>query len=116
MPSCSSSYLPAQFRGDVNKQAVRHISVSVLQALPATRLKGQQPFCLAVHLEVMLILILTTPGRVAVFHFAATYHNFIASPGEKINKSKTKSEIWADLEPESVRPCHPYFNAVDAKH
>lgn len=116
-PSRSSSYLPARFRGEANKQAVCHISVSALQALPATRLKGQQPFCSAVHLEVMLILILTAPGRVAVFHFVATYHhNFIASPGEKINKSKTKSEIWADLEPKSVRPCHPYFNTVDAKH
>lgn len=65
----------------------------------------------------MQILILTTPGRVAVFHFVATYHrNFITSPEEKINKSKTKSEIWADLEPKSIRPCHPYFNIVDEKY
>ncbi|TNN86781.1 hypothetical protein EYF80_002964 [Liparis tanakae] len=35
--SPSSSYLSPPFQREVNKQVVRHISVSVLRALPTTR-------------------------------------------------------------------------------
>lgn len=73
------------FVREVNTQALRHISVSGLRAVPTTRLKGQQPLCTAVRREVMLILILTESERVVVFHFVATYHySSITSPGKKI--------------------------------
>lgn len=58
-----SSYLSPPFQREVNKQVVRHISLSVLRALPTTRLKGLQPLCAAVHRDVMLIMILTESER-----------------------------------------------------
>lgn len=73
--------------GEVSKQAVQHVSVSELRAMPTTRLKGRPPLCVAAHRGAMLILILTETERVVVFHFVGTYHrSFIASPGGKKKK------------------------------
>lgn len=34
----------------------------------------------------------------------------------KQNKSKSKSDISSDSEPESIRHCYPHFNILDPKH
>lgn len=93
--SHSSSYLSALSRREVSKQAVRHISVSVLRAVPASRLKRTATF---VHRDVMQIPVLTDSERVVVFHFVATYHqSVIASPGENklINKKVKPNNLRA---------------------
>lgn len=84
--------------------------------LPTTRSRGRRPSCTAVLGEVMLILILTESERVVVFHFAAAYHHSFHRLSWEKHKSTTKSDVWADLEPESVRPCHLYFNIPDPKY
>lgn len=104
-PSQGSSYLSAVSRREVNKQAVRHISVSVLRAVPTTRLKGQQPLCTAVRREVMLILILIDSERVV--HFYSNKSSFIIINIVSLlllgkNKNITKAKIEADLQ-ESLR-------------
>lgn len=112
-PSHSSSYLSGPSHREMNKQVVRHISVSAPRALPTTRLEGQQPLCTA---EVMQILILTELERLVVVHFVATYHSFTASPeGEKKHKIKTKVKSLrvSDLSP-LFKNRHRHFSAPKA--
>lgn len=87
----------------VNKQAVRHMSVSVLRAVPTTRLKDGNLY-VRLFTKVNDNPDLNSTRKACYFHFEATYHHrCIASP-----EGNTNSEISA--------PCQPYFSILDSKH
>lgn len=102
-PHDCSGYLSASSRRAVNKRAARHISVSVLRAAPAPRLKRTATSAHRGAMQIPVFHRLRKTCWVFFFGFCGSisswFHRFSW-------ENKTAS-------PEGIGPCHPCLNIPD---